>query len=86
MANILNCRAIFLQIRKHQKGEEEAFGNRSPKLQSIDGLLESRKFEKVKGSTIVKCVQKKYFSYIIDKIVSLRRNFSKALVILSWFL
>ena len=28
---------------------------------------------------------KKYFSYITDKIVSLGRNFSKALVILSWF-
>ena len=35
---------------------------------------------------IVKCVQKKYFSCIIDKIVSLGRNFSKDLVILSWFL
>ena len=34
---------------------------------------------------MVKCVQK-YFSYITDEIVSLRRNFSKALVILSWFL
>ena len=31
-------------------------------------------------------VKKKYFSYSIDKIVSLRRNFSKALVVLSWFL
>ena len=34
---------------------------RSLKLQSIDGLFESRKFGKVKGSNIVKCVQKKYF-------------------------
>ena len=39
--------------------------------------------EKVKRSNIVKRVQKKYFSYIIDKIVSLRRNFSKALAILA---
>ena len=31
--------------------------------------------KKVNGSNIVKCVQKKYFSYIIDKIVSLTRNF-----------
>ena len=66
--------------------EPETFGTRRLNLQSIDGLLESRKFEKVEGSTIVKFVKKKYFSYIIDKIVSLRRNFSKALVILSWFL
>ena len=26
-----------------------------------------QKFENVKGSKIVKCVQKKYFNYIIDK-------------------
>ena len=57
--------------------EAEAFGSRSLKLQSIDGLFESRKFEKVKGSNIVKCVQKKYFSYIIDKIVSLTKNLQK---------
>ena len=78
----------FGNIRKQKQKplEAETFGTRSLNLQSIDGLLESRKFEKVEGSTIVKFVKKKYFSYIIDKIVSLRRNFSKALVILSWFL
>ena len=62
--------------------EAEAFGSRRLKLQSIDGFFESKK---VKGSNIVKCAQKKHFSYIIDKIVLLRRNFSKALAILSWF-
>ena len=78
----------FGNIRKQKQKplDAEAFGSRSLKPQCIDGLLESRKFEKVKGSTIVKCVQKKCFSYIIDKIVSLKRDFSKALVILSWFL
>ena len=60
--------------------------SRRLKLQSIDGLFESRKSEKRKGSNIVSCVQRKYFSYIIGKIVLLRRNFSKALFILSWFL
>ena len=43
-------------------------------------------FKKVTESAIVKCVQKKYSSYIIDKTVSLRINCSKALVILPWFL
>ena len=85
MANILHCRAIFSQIYKQQKAQAEAFGNRSLKIQSIDGLFKSIKFEKVKGSNIVKRVQKKYFSYIIDKIVSLRRNFSKALLTLAQF-
>ena len=60
--------------------------SRSLKLLSIDGLFESRKSEKLKGSNIVSCVQRKYFSYIIGKIVLLRRNFSKAWFILSWFL
>ena len=34
----------------------------------------------------VKCVQKKYFSYIIDKIVLLRRNVSNILVIQAYYL
>ena len=63
--------------------EAKTFGNRSLKLQSIDGLFESSKFEKVKGSKIVKCVLKEYVSYIIAEIVSLRRNFSEAVVILA---
>ena len=83
MANILNSRAFFLQIWQQQKAKAEAFGSRILKLQSIDGLFELRK---VKGSNIVKCAQKKHFTYIIDKNVSLRRHFSKALVILFWFL
>ena len=63
--------------------EAEAFGSRRLKLQSIDELLESKK---VKGSSIVKCAQKKHFSYITDKIVLFRRNVSKALAMLSSFL
>ena len=84
MANILNCREFFFTIWKQQKAE--AFGSRSLKLQSIDGLFESKKIEKVKGSNRVKYIQKKYFSDIIDKVVSPTRSCSKALVILSWFL
>ena len=32
------------------------------------------------------CIQKNYFSSRLDEIALLRRNFSKALVILAWFL
>ena len=74
-----------IKKQKQKPLKTEAFGSRNLKFQSIDGLLESRKSEVI-GSTIVKCVQKKYFSYIIGKFVSLGRNFSKALVIMSWFL
>ena len=48
-------------------------------------MFEITKFEKVKGSNIVKCAQNKIL-VIIDKIVWLTRNFSKALVILARFL
>ena len=65
----------FGSSRKLKRKPLEA--ERSLKLQSIDGLLESTEFEKVKGSNIVKCVPKKYFSYIIDKIVLLRGTFYK---------
>ena len=85
MANSLNYCAILLQIWKQQKAKAEAFGSRRLKLQSIDGLFESRKFEKVKGSNIVKRVPTKYFSYLVDKIASLKRNLSKVLVIWSLF-
>ena len=69
MANILNCYAIFFKKLEtfESRRLENAFGSRSLKLQSIDELLESTKFEKVKRSNIVKCVQKNYFSYIIDE-------------------
>ena len=83
MVNILNSRAIFLQIMKQQKAEAEGFEKRSLKLQSILGFSQSRKFEKFKRSNIVKCVQMKYFSSVIDKIISLTGSFSKALIILS---
>ena len=66
MAKILNCCTIFLQIWKQQKAEAETFGSKSLKLQSIDGLFESRKFYKVKGSSIAKRVPKKYFSYFMQ--------------------
>ena len=53
MANISNCRAILYKFgnirkKKQKPSEAETFGARGLKLQSIDGLLESRKFEKVK--------------------------------------
>ena len=86
MANTLNCRAVFSQIWNQQKAEAEAFRIRSLERHSIDGLSQSKNVGKIKGNNIVKCIQKKYFSYIIDKIASLTRNSSKALVILAWFL
>ena len=76
MANVLNCREIFFTNLEAVESR-----SRSLKLQSIDELFELRPFEKVKRSNIVKGVPKKYFSYLTDKIASLRKNVSKILVI-----
>ena len=81
MANVLNCREIFFTNLEAVESR-----SRSLKLQSIDELFELRPFEKVKRSNIVKGVPKKYFSYLTDKIASLRKNVSKTLVIQFWFL
>ena len=82
-------RILFLDnefLLYYTKFNCQVFGRRGLKLQSIDGLFESKKIEKARRSNIVEYVQKKYFSYIIDKIVLLRGIFSKALFILSWFI
>ena len=63
MANTINIIEIFLHIWKQQKAEAEGFGKQEAKLQSIDGLLESRKFEEVKGSNIVVCPQEIFQLY-----------------------
>ena len=55
MANILN--RFFTDLEAVERR------SRKLKLQNIDALFESTKFEKIKGSNIVKCVQNKYFSY-----------------------
>ena len=47
--------------------------------------LNQENLKTVKGSAIVKCVQKKYFSYMIDKIISLRIYLSKALVLSGFY-
>ena len=48
-------------------------------------MFQLTKFEKVKGSNIVKCALRNIL-LIIDKIVSLARNFPKVLAIMTWFL
>ena len=63
MANILNCRGTFHRFESSRRAEAAAFASRNLKVQYIDGLLESTKLENVKGGNIVKCVEKKYFSY-----------------------
>ena len=72
LANIFNCRAIFSQIWKQQKAEAEALN-----FGVLMDCLNQQNFKKVKAS-ISLSVYERNILVIIDKIVSLRRNFSKA--------
>ena len=76
---------FFYKFSSSKKQKQKFLEAQSLKLQSVDGLFESTKLEKVKGSNIAMCVQKKYFNYTVDKIAPLRRNVSKALVIMTLF-
>ena len=80
MANILNCRVIFLQIKQKQKSfEAEALNFRV----LIDCSYQEN-LKKLKEA--ISLIVYKRNSYVIDKIVSLRKIFSQNLFILSWFL
>ena len=83
MANILNSGAFFYKFGSSRKQKQKPL---EAEYLNFRVLMDCSNQKKVKGSNIVKCAQKKHFSYIIDEIVLLRRNFSKAFVILSWFL
>ena len=74
---------FFYKFSSSKKQKQKLLEVQSLKLQSVDGLFETTKLEKVKGSNIAKCVQKKYFNYTVDKVAPLRRNVSKALVIMT---
>ena len=67
MANILNSRAFFYKFGSTRKQKQKP--------------LEAKDLNLLKETIQLSVfAQKKHFSDIIDKIVLLRRNFSKALV------
>ena len=73
MANILNSVYFFQKFGSTRKQKQKP--------------LEAKDLNLLKETIQLSVfAQKKHFSYIIDKIVSLRRNFSKALVTMHWFL
>ena len=62
--------------------EAAVFASRNLKLQNIDALFESTKFEKFKGSKSLN-VCKTNILVITDKVISLGTNFVKTSVILA---
>ena len=85
MTNILNCCASFhrfvsSRMQKQQPLEAETFN-----FKVLIDCSNQQNLKKLKEA-ISLSVHKRNILVIIDKIVSLTRNFSKALVILAWFL
>ena len=85
MANILNCCAFFFFFFKFEssgKNYLEAFN-----FSVLVDCFNKENSEKVINEAISRqYVKKKYFSHTTDKVISLRRNSLKALVIMSLFL
>ena len=85
MTNILNYRAIFLRFRGSRKQKQQHLEAETLNFRVLMDLSNQQNLKKLKEA-ISLSVYKINILVIIDKIVSLRKNISKALVILAWFL
>ena len=85
MTNILNYRAIFLRFRGSRKQKQQPLEAETLNFRVLMDCSNQQNLKKLKEA-ISLSVYKINILVIIDKIVSLRKNISKALVILAWFL
>ena len=85
MANILNFRAIFHRFGRSRKQKQQPLEAETLNFRVLMDCSNQQNLKKLKEA-ISLSVHKRNILVIIDKIVSLTRNFSKALVILAWFL
>ena len=85
MANILNCRAVFHRFGSSRKQKQQPLEAETLNFRVLMDCSNQQNLKKLKEA-ISLSVHKRNILVIIDKIVSLTRNFSKALVILAWFL
>ena len=85
MANILNFRAIFHRFGSSRKQKQQPLEAETLNFRVLMDCSNQQNLKKLKEA-ISLSVHKRNILVIIDKIVSLTRNFSKALVILAWFL
>ena len=85
MTNILNYRANFLRFRGSRKQKQQPLEAETLNFRVLMDCSNQQNLKKLKEA-ISLSVYKINILVIIDKIVSLRKNISKALVILAWFL
>ena len=85
MANILDCRALFHRFGSSTKQKQQSLEAETLKFRVLMDSSNQQNLKKLKEA-ISLSVHKTNISVIIDKTVLLTRNFSKALVILGWFL
>ena len=85
MTNILNYRAISHRFRGSRKQNQQSLEAETLNFRVLMDCSNQQNLKKLKEA-ISLGVYKINILVIIDKIVSLRKDFSKALVILVWFL
>ena len=82
MANILNCRAVFHRFGSSREQKQQPLEAETVNFRVLIDCSNQQNLKKLK-ETISLSVYKRNILVIIDKIVSLRIVFSKALVILA---
>ena len=85
MANILNCRAVFHRFGSSRKQKQQPLEAETLNFRALMDSPNQQNLKKLKEA-ISLSVHKRNILVIIDKIAVLTRHFSKALVILAWFL
>ena len=85
MTNILNFQAIFHRFGSSRKQKQQPLEAEILNFRVLIDCLNQQNLKKLEEAVSLS-VHKRNISVIIDKIVSLTRIFSKALVILAWFL
>ena len=85
MTNILNYRAIFHRFRGSRKQNQQFLEAETLNFRVLMDCSNQQNLKELKEA-ISLSVYKINILVIIDKIVSVRNDFSKALVILVWFL
>ena len=85
MANILNCRAVFHRFGSSRKQKQQPLEAEILNFRVLMDCLNQQNLKKLREA-ISLSVYKRNIFVIIDIIFLLRRNFSKALIILVWFL
>ena len=85
MTNILNYRANFHRYRGNREQKQQPLEAETFNFRVLMDCSNQQKLKKLKEA-ISLSVYKISILVIIDKIVSLRKYFSKALVTLVWFL